>query len=117
MEEDDGITVGGNMIQSLRFADDQAVTADSSEGLQRLVDAMSKSCKDYDMRINKKKTKVMRVCRGTDKSVNITVDGIQIEQVHEFQYLGSVLSEDAYCSQEIKRRIAMARQHSTKEKN
>ena len=26
----------------------------------------------------------------------------QIEQVHEFQYLGSVLSEDAYCSQEIK---------------
>ena len=74
-----------------------------------MMDALSKSCKDYDMRINKKKTKVMRVCRGTDKSVNITVDGIQIEQVHEFQYLDSVLSEDAYCSQEIKRRIAMGK--------
>ena len=97
MEEDDGITVGGNLIQSIRFADDQAVTADSSEGLQRLMDALSKSCKDYDMTINKKKTKVIRVCRGTDKLVNITVDGIQIEQVHEFQYLGSIVSEDAYC--------------------
>jgi hypothetical protein len=108
-EEDDGITVGGILIQSIRFADDQAVTADSNEGLQRLMDALSKSCKDYDMRINKKKTKVMRVCRGTDKSVNITVDGIQLEQVHQFQYLGSTLSEDAYCSQEIKRRIAMGK--------
>jgi hypothetical protein len=54
MEMDDGITVGGNLIQSIRFADDQAVTADSNEGLQRLMDALSKSCKDYDMRINKK---------------------------------------------------------------
>ena len=109
MEEDDGITVGGNLIQSIRFADDQAVTADSNEGLKRLMDALSKSCKDYDMRINKKKTKVMRVCRGTDKSVNITVDGIHIEQEHELQYLGSVLSEDAYCSKKIKRRFAMGK--------
>ena len=41
-------------------------------------------------------------------TANITVNGDKIEHVTEFEYLGSLLTWDNDCSQEIKRRIAKA---------
>ena len=35
--------------------------------------------------------------------------GHSVEQVHEFCYLGSLLTEDARCDKEIKKRIATAK--------
>jgi len=37
------------------------------------------------------------------------LDGQQIEQVREFRYLGSLISEDGYCEKEIASRIGMAK--------
>jgi len=36
------------------------------------------------------------------------VDGQQVEQVSQFRYLGSLISEDGYCIKEIWTRIKMA---------
>ncbi|CAF1496207.1 unnamed protein product [Didymodactylos carnosus] len=90
------------------------MVADSEEGLQRLMDALSEIGKQYDMKINVKKTKVMRVCRKGSKKeggnpVNITIDGQVVEQVNQFRYLGSLISDDGTCLAEIKSRIAMAK--------
>ena len=38
------------------------------------------------------------------------IGGEEIEQVNNFKYLGSVIRDDMYCSTEIKKRIAMAKQ-------
>ena len=61
------------------------------------------------MRINLKKTKVMVFTKGQPKKVSIWLRNTELEQVHEFCYLGSLLTEDARCDKEIKKRIAMAK--------
>ena len=41
--------------------------------------------------------------------MKIHTDGQQIEQVREFLYLGSLISDDGYCEKEIASRIGMAK--------
>ena len=62
------------------------------------------------MKINVQKTKVMVVSKTGDKFVNITIDGQRVEQVSSFKYLGSVISEDGSCADDIRCRIAMAKE-------
>src|SRR5688572_26839360 len=61
MEE--GIKVGGRMVKALRFADDQAMMASSQEGLQRMMDRLNTISIDYEMKINTKKTKIMKISK------------------------------------------------------
>src|ERR1043165_5233538 len=61
------------------------------------------------MKINIKKTKVMRISKRGEETINITLNGEEIEQVKKFCYLGSVVTEDARCHEEIKRRIALGK--------
>ena len=43
------------------------------------------------------------------KSVNIVIDGKQVEQVDRFMYLGAVVTQDGGCTASIKERIGMAK--------
>jgi len=66
----DGVKVNGLLVKAMRFADDQAMVSSSNAGLKRIIDALNKTSKDYGMKINIKKTKVMRVCKtGGKKTV------------------------------------------------
>jgi hypothetical protein len=109
----EGIKVGGKLINALRFADDQAIIAGTNEGLQMLMDLLNEASEEYGMKINLKKTKVMQISR---HPVNITVviEGNTLEQVQEFCYLGSLITEDGKCHKEIRRRIAMGKEAYTK---
>ena len=62
------------------------------------------------MRINTKKTKTMIISKKEGKEVKITIYGERIEQVQKFCYLGSLITEDARCKEEVKRRIAMGKE-------
>ena len=111
-EMEEGIKVGGRMVKALRFADDQAMLASSQEGLQRMMDHLNKISMDYEMKINIKKTKVMMISKRSEKTsqtIKITLNGEEIEQVEKFCYLGSMVTDDARCHEEIKRRIAMGK--------
>ena len=68
------------------------------------------------MRINVEKTKTMVISKTEGKKVEIKVGQHQVEQVEQFKYLGSVITEDGRCSKEIKCRIALAKQAFTKNK-
>ena len=66
------------------------------------------------MKINVKKNKVLRVCKNGSKreggnSINIMIEGQWVEQVNQFRYLGSLISDDGTCTAELKSRIAMAK--------
>ena len=48
----EGIRVGGHLIKTVRFADDQATLASSVKGLQLMMGKMQESAGEYDMKIN-----------------------------------------------------------------
>ena len=41
------------------------------------------------------------------ESVSIQIDGAEIEQVHKFPYLGSVITDDAMSEADFKHRLAL----------
>ena len=106
---EEGIKIGGKRLQDVRFADDQGMIANTEAGLQKIMNALNSTAVKYDMKINIKKTKVMRVSREGGK-VNITINGIKIEQVKSYKYLGHTMTEDGRCVTEITCRIAQAKE-------
>ena len=107
----DGIRVGGIDISADRYADDQAMISNTNAGLQRLLDLLNETGKRYGMKVNIKKTKVLRVSKKKrdSNSTKITIDGIKIKQVKIFCYLGSIISEDGRCENDINCRLGMAK--------
>ena len=65
---EEGVRVGGQMLKDVKFVHDQRMVTQAESGLQPIMDALSKTAKEYDMKINVKRTKVMRVCREGSKS-------------------------------------------------
>ena len=55
--EEDGVKVGGTLVNAVRFADGQAMVANSNAGLQRIMDNLNKTSQEYRMKINIKKQK------------------------------------------------------------
>ena len=105
---DDGVRIGGRLIQAVRFADDKALISNTEEGLQRLVETLHTTAFEFGMKINIGKTKVMKFSRQPSE-INIALDGTRLDQVDRFKYLGSTLTADGKSSNEIKTRIAMAK--------
>ena len=51
---DEGVKVGGKLLKDIRFADDQAMVADSEKGLQEIMDKLVEVGRKYDMKNNVK---------------------------------------------------------------
>ena len=114
-----GIKLLGEYINNLRYADDTVLLAESVEELQALVNAVKEGSRKFGLEMNTKKTKTMIIRRDvTDGSrVEIKVDGVTLEQVESYQYLGQLMTEDGRCEVEIKRRIGIAKTNFLKMKN
>jgi len=76
----DGVKVGGKLIPTVRFVDDQgqAMIASSEEGLQRIMKRTNSVIKTYGMRINIKETKVMKIGRDSF-AMSIMINGKELE--------------------------------------
>ena len=105
----DGMKVAGEVIKDVRFADDQAMVANSEAGLQKQMDSLVRTAKEYDMKINSKKTKSIVISKKENSNVSILVNGQAIERVSRFKYLGSVVSEDGRSLEAVKERIVLAK--------
>src|SRR6218665_1805451 len=69
--------------------------AGSESDLQRMMDRLIMVSVNYNMKINTKKTDVLRVSKGSESPMKIVFVGEIIEQVKEFCYLGNMISDDA----------------------
>jgi hypothetical protein len=69
----------------------------------------------YGMEMNVEKTKVIRISR-QQSPMKIMIHRKQSENVEYFNYLGSMMTNNERCTREIKSRISMAKQHSTRRK-
>ena len=94
-----------------RSANQQPVLlANNEEDLQAVVDRINEAGKEFNMKMNAKKTKTMIISKvPTANRITISVDGANIEQVSRFTYLGQTITEDGKCEGEIKKRVSIAR--------
>ena len=66
-------------------------------------------CKDLGMELNDKKTNVMVIEKKPQTRIKIIFNGKKLEQVKDYRYLGTNISEDGRCIKEVKTRIALAK--------
>ena len=102
-----GVSLYGQKVNNLRFADDIDLVANSSEQLQTLTDRINESSKRFGLKINTQKAKTMSTIKHHE-TIKVTINDEDVEQVEEFTYLGGVVTEDGRSSKDIKRRIGLA---------
>jgi hypothetical protein len=68
------------------------------------------------MKMNEEKTEVIRILR-KPSPIQIMIDQKQLKKVKYFNYLGSMTTNDARCTHEIKSRIAKAKSAFKREKS
>ena len=61
--------------------------ANTQKGLQQLIDNLDKVTREFGMKINVKKTKMMCISRNGNNRLKIYVDGPQVEQASQFRYI------------------------------
>ena len=91
----------------MRFADDIDLIDEDVSSLQRQIELTKETAEKAGLLLNTNKTKIMVFGDG-NPGRSIAVAGETIENVDKFEYLGSLLTWDNNCSDEIKRRIGKA---------
>ena len=101
-----GIKIAVRNINNLRYADDTNLMAESEEELKNLLIKVKEESEKVGLKLNKQKTKIMA-------SSPITSWQIDGETVADFIFLGSKITADGDCSNEIKRCILLGRNAMT----
>ena len=102
-----GINIGRILINNLRFADDIDLLDEDISSLRSQIEQTKNAAEHAGLLLNTNKTKIMVFGeRNVDDRIQVT--GETIENVERFEYLGSPLTWDNNCSEEIKRRIGKA---------
>ena len=104
-EKQTGIKIARRYINNLRYADDTTLMAGSEEELKSLFMKVKEECEKVGLKLNIQKTKIM----ASSPIPSWQIDGETVETVSDFIFLGSQITGDGDCSQEIKRRLLLAR--------
>ena len=103
-----GIQVGRNLwLKDLDYADDLVIFADSVADAQAFLNELDNVAARIGLRISQKKTKVLGIC--APQPPMLTLRGEPIEAVENFCYLGSTVSDDVSCGDEVRVRVGKAR--------
>ena len=94
-----GIKIAWRNINNLRYADDTSLMAESEEELKRLLMKVKEESEKVGLKLNIRKTKIM----ASGPITSWQIDGEKMETVTNFIFLGSKITADGDCSQEIKR--------------
>jgi len=100
--------IGGQIIQTVKYAYDLVLMAKEETVPQRMIDNLIEIGRCYGREMSVEKTKVMRIS-GQPTPVTIMIDQKQRENVDCLKYLGSMLTSDGRCTCEIKSRVSMAK--------
>ena len=94
-------------LTDLDFADDLALIAESSNAIQEMSCSLEVNAAKVGLRISSEKTKAMQIGNGGQLN-QIIVNGIPVENVNRFTYLGSKLSSDGQVEADINTRMGLA---------
>ena len=95
-------------LEDLDFADDIVLLSSSHKDMQEKINSLILKANTIGMKINIGKTKLLK--QNARNEQPITINGIPVEEVKEFTYLGSTVTEDGDSSRDIDLRITKATQ-------
>ena len=104
-----GIKISGRNINNLRYVDDATLMAESEEEVKSLLMRVKEESEKAGLKLNIQKTKIMA-------SGPITlwqIDGEKVDTMTDFIFLGSNITGNDDCSQEIKRHLLLERKTMT----
>ena len=104
-----GIKIAGRSTNSLRYADDTTLMAESEEELKSLLMKVKEESEEVGLKLNIQKTKIM----ASGPIISWQIDGEAVATVSDFIFLGSKITADGDCSHEIKRRLFLGRKVMT----
>ena len=93
----------------LLFADDTVLLSEDEWELQGLVNEFGRVCTKRNLKVNANKSKVMVFERNEATECGVMLDGVEMENVRVFKYLGSVLSKDGSLEEEVRERVQQGR--------
>ena len=103
------IKVAGRNMNNLRYADDTTLMTESEEELKSLLVKVKEESEIVALKLNIHKTKIM----ASGPITSWQRDGETVETVADFIFLGSKITADGDCSNEIKRRLLLGRKVMT----
>lgn len=102
-----GCTVNETTINNLCYADDMVLISPSVQGLQRLIDTCRQYAEEFDIIYNETKTQCMSLLPRSLKHIaepQIFLGSHRLEFVHEFPYLGHIITDDLKDTADIEQR-------------
>ena len=93
-----GIKIARKNISNLRYTNDTTLMAESEEQVKSLLMKMKEESEKAGLTLNIQKTKIMASSPITSWQIN----GVTMETVTDFIFLGSKITADGDCSHEIK---------------
>ena len=97
-------------IYLLLYADDAIILAETDIDLQNAINCLEEYCKEWDLRANARKTKIMIFSRGKVRKTRvISIGAKELERVDEFTYLGVVFRYNGSFQATIRNNIEKAR--------
>ena len=100
-----GIKIARRNINSLRYADDTTLMAESEEELKSLLMKVKEESEKAGLKLKIQKIKIM----ASSPITSWQTDGEKVETVSDFIFLGSKITADSDCSHEIKRCLLFGR--------
>ena len=93
-ENCDPVKIGDKTVNCLMFADDLVLISLTSAGLQACLEKVQNYCATWRLKVNVTKTKVMIFNKSghMKKKYVFKIDGIQLDIVKEYKYLGVTLN-------------------------
>ena len=104
-----GIKIFRKNINNLRYADDTTLMAESKEELKSLLMKVKDEGEKVGLKLNIQKTKIM----ASGPITSWLIDGETLETVTDFIFLGSKITADCDCSNEIKKCLLLGRKAMT----
>ena len=94
-----GIKIARRNSNSLRYAEDTILMAESEEELKSLLMKVKEESEKVGLKLNIQKTEIM----ASGPITSWEIDGETVETVSDFIFWGSKITADSKCNHEIKR--------------
>ena len=104
-----GIKIAGRNTNTLRYADDTTLMAESEEELKSLLMKVKEESEKAGLKLSIQKMKIM----APSPITSWQIDGETMETVKDFIFLGSKITAGGDCNHEIKKHLLLGRKAMT----